>query len=165
MQLVYDLDIVGGEFDGAPGLKWLDDGKHPLPELIFVGVCSAGMDCGSSACRLPATHVSYWLPVEADRPTTSQPYRKQEEFVVRGEDGELAGRAVYAMGGLLDPSNFGEKAREPVAATPAFPSIFAGERDRTRVPSGRHEQGYPRAFDPGASYPPELARQRRERAA
>lgn len=115
MDLRYDFDIVGGEFDGAPGLAWLDDGKHPPPDLIFVGVCASGAHCGSAACRRAVAHVSWWERDEEGRPTKAQPYSKQEEHVRRDEEtGALSGRAVYAVGGLLDPSNFGAAAREPI---------------------------------------------------
>lgn len=122
--ITYDLQIVGGGFDGAPELKWRDDGKHPPPASILVGVCSKGMDCGTVACRRTGSHVSYWLLDEAGCPAGAQSYSKQEEFVARDE-GELAGRVVYAVGGLLDPSNFGEAAREPLQAGFTPPACVA----------------------------------------
>jgi hypothetical protein len=110
----YDFDIVGGPFDGAPALAWIDDGEHPTPERIFVGVCGVGRHCGTSKCRRGAAHISFWLPEEDDRPMKNvYPYRKQEEFVQRVRGGGLSGRTVYAVGGLLDPRNFGEAARAP----------------------------------------------------
>lgn len=145
VHLVYDFDIVGGAYDGAPALAWIDDGKHPCPPAIYVGVCGVGMDCGTSKCKPGASHISYWLPDEAGRPTTAKPYRKQEEFVERDDAGELHGRAVYAVGGLLDPSNFGEKARVPAGfEVPGFPTEFASTRSRELLPAGRHDQGWPR---------------------
>lgn len=116
MNLTYDFQIVGGGFDGAPALAWRDDGKHPPPPAIFVGLCGKGVHCGTSKCRRGETHVSYWLPDEAERPHGTQEYRKQTEHVVRDGDGGLEGRAVYAIGGLLDPRNFGARAHEPVPA-------------------------------------------------
>lgn len=115
MDIAYDFDIVGGEFDGAPALAWLDDGKHPPPELIFVGVCAKGQHCGTSKCKRSVVHISYWLATEADRPTAARSYSKQDEHVVRVE-GVLKGRAIYAVGGLLDPRNFGQAARVPELA-------------------------------------------------
>lgn len=115
MHLTYDFDIVGGPFDGAPGMMWADDGKHPPPGVIYVGVCGKGTDCGSSACRLGAVHVSFWTANEDDRPTSCFAYGKESEHVERTGE-ELRGRVVYAVGGLSDPRNFGAKAREPVTA-------------------------------------------------
>lgn len=115
MELIYEFDIVGGPFDGAPGMKWRDDGDHPCPELIYVGVCRKGEHCGGSACRRSARHVTYWTPDET-RPNGCTSYSKQHEHVVRGEDDELSGRAVYAIGGLLNPQAFAGAAREPVTA-------------------------------------------------
>lgn len=113
MMLPYDFVVVGGGFDGAPALVWVDDGKHPPPPVIFVGVCAKGMHCGTSKCRRNGAHVSYWLPEEDGIPSHVERYRKQEEFVERDEAEEdgLRGQAVYAIGGLLDPRNFGAKAR------------------------------------------------------
>lgn len=144
MRIEYDFDIVGGEFDGAPMLRaWIDDGKHPVPDLIFVGVCGRGRDCGSSKCSTRVAHVSYWTPEEADRPVKAQPYPKQTEYVrTDAESGEMAGRAVYAIGGLSDPRNFGEAAREPAGAdrglfAPEEPLVTAlGGDIREPVPSG-----------------------------
>lgn len=119
MDLPYDFAIVGGPFDGAPGMQWLDDGKHPPPDLIFVSVCGKGRDCGSSSCRPSAKHIAYWTPDE-ERPRDAISYRKQSEHVERCEAEAcivpLHGKAVYAIGGLLDPRNFGTVAREPVTA-------------------------------------------------
>lgn len=115
MVIEYVFEVVGGPFDGTPGLEWRDDGKHPPPDLIFVGVCGKGRHCGTSKCRRDAKHVSYWLPVEEDRPPEAMPYPKQSEYVrTHPETGEMLGRAVYAIGGLSEPQNFGEAAREPV---------------------------------------------------
>lgn len=116
MELVYDFKIVGGGFDGAPGMRWRDNGRCPPPPVIFVGRCERGEHCGSSACRRAAVHISYWTEDEETRPRRAQRYRKQEEFIERGEGDALSGSAVYAIGGLMDPRNFGEKAREPVVA-------------------------------------------------
>jgi hypothetical protein len=123
MGIIYRLDIVGGEFDGSPGLAWLDDGEHPLPDAIYVGVCGRGRDCGASACSPAKAHVSYWTAEELGRPPAVLSYAKQEEFVEREASGELRGRGVYAVGGLLDPRNFGEAARVPEGAEPV---VLAG---------------------------------------
>jgi hypothetical protein len=117
--LVYHLEIVGGPFDGIAGMRWMDDGKHPPPELIYVGICVKGVNCGSQQCSKRVAHPSYWEPHEESRPPDGHPYEKQNEFVERAEtsDGdELVGRAVYAVGGLREPKNFGAKAREPIPA-------------------------------------------------
>lgn len=115
MDIVYRFDIVGGPFDGAPGMSWLDDGKNPPPESIYVGVCRKGLHCGSSSCKRGAVHVSFWMKDEDGRPPDAMPYPKENEFVQTDpESGEMRGRAVYAVGGLRDPRNFGESARQPV---------------------------------------------------
>lgn len=151
----YDFDVVGGPYDGAPALAWRDDGKHPPPDVIFVGVCERG-ECGSSKCRgKRKAHVSYWTPDEDTMPRDAVRYRKQNEFVKRDDEGELHGHAVYAIGGLMDPRNFGEMAREPVEFEGRSPvtalahpgdllSVFALDRDAALFPHGRHERGWPR---------------------
>lgn len=112
MFIVFSIEVVGGPFDGAPGMSWQDDGEHPPPDVIFVATCPGRgpATCGTGACqRARKRHVSYWTADEA-RPNGAQSYAKQEEFVVRAQgeaDDELRGRAVYAVGGLLDPRNFG----------------------------------------------------------
>lgn len=128
MDIVYAFEVVGGPFDGSPGFEWLDDGKHPPPETIFVGVCRAKMDCGSVSCKRGATHVSYWTAGDESRPPDAMPYPKENEYVVRQErTGGVSGRAVYAVGGLRDPKNFGEAAREPIERD------FAGVMGEPRV--------------------------------
>lgn len=68
-------------------------------------------------------HVSYWEADEQRRPPDAFAYEKQDEFVTRSEADELLGRAVYAIGGLGDPRNFGVAAREPVGV----PAALVGE--------------------------------------
>jgi hypothetical protein len=143
VNLVYEFDIVGGGFDGAPGLAWLDDGKHPCPDSIFVGRCPVGQHCGSSKCSTSKAHVSFWTPDEQGRPLGAVSYAKQSEFVVREDDGELAGRAVYALGGLLDPRNFGAAARSLDSRPDLSRVLREAERAREMVPAGRHELGWP----------------------
>lgn len=143
MQVRYHFEIVGGRFDGAGKMAWIDDGKTPPPDRIVVGVCDVGMRCGTSKCRPTSAHVSYWLPDEEGRPAVgADPYTKQHEYV-DGEplDGELQGRAVYAVGGLLDPRNFGEAARAPAGVS----FEFAGHHPEvTAFAAGRHDRGWPR---------------------
>jgi hypothetical protein len=114
MDIVFAIEVVGGAFDGAPGMSWYDDGEHPLPDVIYLDVCPGRgpASCGGQACRRARKrHVGYWT-AEEERPAGAQPYSKQEEFVIRDEladddDFTLRGRAIYAVGGLLDPRNFG----------------------------------------------------------
>lgn len=148
--IVFALDIVGGPFDGAPGLSWRDDGETPPPELIFVGVCVKGSHCGSSSCRRSARHVSFWTPDE-ERPTRAVSYAKENEFVERGEDDELSGRAVYAIGGLTHPRSFagaemvGAGAGPPITASMGRTLRWLRERGRPSLfPDGRHDRGWPR---------------------
>lgn len=125
--ITYDLQIVGGGFDGAPQLAWQDDGKHPPPGVILVGVCGKGVHCGTTKCRRSAAHISYWTVDEDSIPTGVQRYSKQSEYVGQFDtgdpDGGLRGRVVYAIGGLLDPRNFGAKARVPLPS--AEPMVAA----------------------------------------
>lgn len=130
MELLYEFQLVGGSFDGAPGLKWIDDGDHEPPVAIFVGRCVGDRSCGMSACRRGKRHVAFWTE-EEDRPTSCRRYVKQEEFVRRDDAGELRGTVIYAIGGLLNPQNFGERARVPVGeesrVTARIPPLtFAG---------------------------------------
>lgn len=147
----YTFEVVGGPFDGVdlPAPAWADDGKHPCPALIFLGMCRQGA-CGSGRCRgRRITHVGYWLAEEPQRPADAHPYRLQREYVVRGEDdaGEetLKGRAVYAVGGLLDPRNFGTAARVPQASDPlvtaSAPDLMGAlRRAELSLPADRHER-------------------------
>lgn len=106
MSIYYSLRIVGGPFDGVPGMAWVDDGRHPLPDGLLVGVCPVGVHCGTSLCRPREEHVSYWLPDEEGQPPRLTYYEKQpDEHVRRGDAGELRGVATYAIGGLLDPQS------------------------------------------------------------
>lgn len=122
MELLYGFQVVGGPYDGTPGLEWIDDGDHAPPPAIFVGRCRGDGSCGMRICRKGKPHVAYWTP-EEDRPTGCRRYEKQEEFVRRLDD-ELRGTVVYAIGGLMDPRNFGSTARLPVG-TPAPAPILA----------------------------------------
>jgi hypothetical protein len=154
--ITYDFQIVGGGYDGAPQLAWQDDGKHPPPDAILVGVCAKGEHCGTSLCRRSGTHISYWTLDEAGIPAGAQRYAKQAEYVGHDQsDVELRGRVVYVVGGLLDPRNFGAKARVPIPsaepmvaarvvcpahwlleARPGEPFVCAFERDRKRRARG-----------------------------
>lgn len=132
MELLYGFQVVGGPYDGAPGLEWIDDGDHAPPAAIFVGRCRGDGTCGMRICRRGKRHVAYWTG-EEDRPTGCRRYEKQEEFVRRLEHDELRGTVVYAIGGLIDPRNFGERARVPEGADPLVtarakvpPLTFAG---------------------------------------
>lgn len=113
-ELMFAMEVVGGPYDGAPALRWLDDGKHPPPEWIMVGRCRKSSPCGAQSCPR-REHVAYWTPKEREAwPARAMRYEKQEEFVDRTDAGELRGRAVYAIGNLLDPRCFGEVARTPL---------------------------------------------------
>lgn len=155
--ITYDFQIVGGGFDGAPQLAWQDDGRHPPPSVILVGVCGKGVHCGTTKCRRSAAHISYWTVDEDSIPANAQRYSKQSEHVGRvdGDEDGLRGCVVYAVGGLLDPRNFGAKARVPIPsaepmvtarvvcpahwlleARPGEPFVCAFERDRKRRARG-----------------------------
>lgn len=161
--LLYRFDIVGGPYDGTEGLCWRDDGEHPPPDRILVGTCARGVTCGLKACSPARVHTAYWTADERDRPARTIEYRKQEEFVERGEEGDdaLRGRVVYAVGGLLEPGNFGEAARAGRGITQLGHAAKRGPlvtaRYRTldeqfglvrerwrRCADGRHDRGWPR---------------------
>lgn len=127
-EIEFEMDIVGGGFDGTPGLRWLDDGRHPPPPAILVGACTKGMCCGTEACRPTLAHVSYWTPDEATVPPGAVSYRKQDEFIERDDAGAPKGRAVYAIGGLMDPRNFGASARVPAGSEPLVTAGFVAPR-------------------------------------
>lgn len=141
MDIVYDLNIIGGDFDGTPGLQWRDDGSMELPALIHVGVCATGMDCGSSACKLRVAHVSFWTVDEDEQPTRYVRYTKENVYVERDDEGDVHGRADYAVGGLLDPRNFGEAARRLPGEKRSKTFAAAGH---SPLAAGRHERGWPR---------------------
>lgn len=126
MEILYSFDVVGGPFDGAPHLAWIGDDEHPPPETIIVGVCGVGAHCGTSKCRRGSPHVSWWEVGDPETPATQAArYKRQDVSLLRGDDGDLSGRAVYAIGGLMDPRNFGAMAREPVRAG-SDPLVTAG---------------------------------------
>jgi hypothetical protein len=134
--VVFEFDVVGGPFDGAPHLRWRADGRHPCPPTIIVGTCENGA-CGSEVCRgKEAAHVSYWTVEErAGAPKDALAYSKQDEAIGTGEDGELAGRATYAVGGLLDDRNFRGRVALPTSPAPLVtaefePATYAGSLPR-----------------------------------
>lgn len=117
MDLLYSIEVVGGPYDGAPGLKWLDDGRHPLPDVILLGRCPGNRLCGARRCPTSG-HAYYWTLDEDRRPVKTARYEKQSEFVERDDEGVLRGRGVYAIGGLLDPRSFGEREMVGVGGAP-----------------------------------------------
>lgn len=117
--ICFRLNIVGGPFDGARGLAWIDDGEHPPPDRIFLGVCGQGRDCGLSVCAPGLRHVAYWTADE-DRPSGCISYRKENEYVERNDEepqDRFHGHAVYVIGGLLLP---GDRAEEEFATGGTF---------------------------------------------
>lgn len=121
----YVVEIIGGPFDGSAVPRWNGDHESPPPKVILVGTCPKGRDCGAAMCsRGLAAHTSYWAPGEKDVPVGAVAYEQQDEFVARIV-GLLTGTAIYAIGGLLDPRNFGERAKEPAAGA-LSPLTYAG---------------------------------------
>jgi hypothetical protein len=115
------MRIVGGPFDGAEVPGFMSGSMAPVPpEKIMVGQCPPGNDCGSKSCRKGRSdHISWWEPREGRHPDAAAAYVKESESVSRFEGFgkvELRGLVVYAIGGLTEPKNFGEKAREPITA-------------------------------------------------
>jgi hypothetical protein len=117
----YLMEIVGGPFDGVGGMRWHDDGEHPPPDLILVGVCRGDGSCNSalsSECAAKGQkHPYFWLPGEPTMPPKVVVYELSENFI-EPDDGAMKrtpwriGRAVYVIGGLLLPS--ASEARETV---------------------------------------------------
>lgn len=107
----YRMQIVGGPFDGLGGLRWRDDGGHPPPARVLLGVCPGDGSCNSFAALNCAEkrkrHPYFWLPEEAARPPRTTLYELQDSFIEPEEMSGLRtvpGRAVYAIGGLLLPA-------------------------------------------------------------
>lgn len=126
MMIDYKFVIVGGRWEGVEGLHWHDDGEHHTPQVILVGTCERGRNCGSSSCGVRVEHVSFWTPDEEERPLRVQRYEKERDEVIRDPDsGALSGKTTYAIGGLLDPRNRGALAHVP-AGSPFEPLTYAG---------------------------------------
>lgn len=100
----YRLEVVGGPWDGVGGFSWFDDGEHPPPAEIFVGVCPGDGSCASPGCRPGKRHPAFWTDEEAeDTPRSTVKYEKQDEYVKRVEYASrdvFEGVAVYVRGGL-----------------------------------------------------------------
>jgi hypothetical protein len=122
--IVYQMEVVGGPFDGCGGMRWHDDGEHPVPELILMGVCPGNGSCGSReedrCARLHKKHPYYWLPQEDAQPTRTCEYELSESFIEpeapiqRRPSKVYAARAIYVIGGLQLPRE--RQARELVGA-------------------------------------------------
>lgn len=110
----YRMEIVGGPYDGTPGMRWRDDGEHPPPEIVLLGICRGDGACNSFAARDCAQqkkkHPYFWLPDEPNRPPRVTVYELQDNFIEPQETASIKivpGRAVYVIGGLLLPSGRG----------------------------------------------------------
>lgn len=120
--IVYRMEVVGGPYDGCGGMRWVDDGEHPVPELILLGVCRGNGQCRageSAACaRNGKRHPYYWLPEEPERPPRTTPYELSESYLLpeepQGRVQQYPGRAIYVIGGLHLPRE--REARELVGA-------------------------------------------------
>lgn len=89
----FRLELVGGPFDALAGL-YLQCEPFELPASVRVGYCRGAGQCATDACP-DRRHPAYWLEVESEyMPPDTVPYERR---VVDVE----AGRAVYAIGGLL----------------------------------------------------------------
>lgn len=106
----YRMEIVGGPFDGLRGMKWRDDGDHPLPEIILLGMCPGNGSCGASpagACeRKGAKHPYFWTATESNRPSKVTPYELSEHFIEPHAEAGIRiapARAIYTIGGLQLP--------------------------------------------------------------
>lgn len=115
----YRMEIVGGPFDGAAGMRWRDDGGHAPPQVVLLGLCRGDGSCASFAedeCRRrKREHPYFWLPVEETRPAKTVTYELQDSFIEPQEATSMRivpGRAIYVIGGLLLPG--GGELREEV---------------------------------------------------
>lgn len=120
--IVYRMEVVGGPFDGCGGMRWHDDGTHPPPEIILMGLCPGDGSCvprGTERCtRVGKKHPYYWLPEETTQPPKTVEYELSENFIDREEpmkrSDDYPGRAIYTIGGLQLPRE--QEARELVGA-------------------------------------------------
>lgn len=106
----YRMEIVGGPFDGTRGMRWYDDGEHPVPEAILVGVCPGDGLCAAreESCRRQGkAHVYFWLTSEQKHPVKVRKYELSDSFLDPEEESPRAqhyiGRAIYVIGGLALP--------------------------------------------------------------
>jgi hypothetical protein len=119
--IAYSIEIVGGPFDGAGGMNWLDDGGLPPPEFIMVGVCPGDGSCKAHyerPCKERARqHTYFWLPREPGMPARTSMYELSDSFLMpegQAPRSEIPGKAIYTIHGLQLPRSPQE--RELVAA-------------------------------------------------
>lgn len=110
---------IGGPFDGAKGLVWLDDGEErALPEQLHVGYCRGDGVCGIAWCspnHQGGAHLAAW---DAERVLTAPvadaaQYVRVDSVVVSYGVGE----ATYVHAGLD---------LRPFCETPEFAGVGAG---------------------------------------
>jgi hypothetical protein len=116
----YRLEVVGGPYDGTPGLYWHSEDDEP-PEGILMGVCPGDGQCGTEQCvRIGRQHPSFWVTMEDYRPPNAMPYVRQDFYRESGTRDR--GQAIYAVGGLLDPRSWTAAATVPAGAEEAVPT-------------------------------------------
>lgn len=112
--IIYTLVIVGGPYDGVPGLFWLAtdaaEGEQEgmkLPPLIHVGRCNGQGQCidDPAQCRIMhrgRAHVAYWTPQEKFRPARCYAYRLESAW--HNLEGDTAGeRTSEGRARYVDP--------------------------------------------------------------
>ena len=119
--VMYDLQLVGGQYDAQKGLQWRDDGVHPVPEVILVGICPGDGMCFADEreCMAKAggaQHPAYWLPDEEWMPELTTRYEKERDHVYRDVHGAYAGVATFVIRGLMLPEAMTQSTTAPVYA-------------------------------------------------
>jgi hypothetical protein len=92
---VYRFEIVGGPYDGTPGLGWKSDEEH-VPQAIYVGICRG---CEFPVPRGRHRHVAYWVEGDPARPPSTVVYSLERAWVEEDDDGERA-IARYVFGSI-----------------------------------------------------------------
>lgn len=118
-EVIYELKLIGGPFDGTPNLQWRMSGEWPVPDTVLVGRCPGNGDCASDPHLCAQLghgkpHTAYWLPDEDDRPEETTTYELFRSWVYG--DVPMYGTAQYLIPGLHLPSGRGAADKVPVPA-------------------------------------------------
>lgn len=124
--VLYALEIVGGPYDGVPGLKWKAGRDFPVPKVLLLGRCKGDGACGARKCA-GRPHPYYWMPEEDGIPIRTVRYELADE-VVFSNGTDLSGVATYAIGGLTMPRGRSIEVEQPAPLVTAssLVNMFAG---------------------------------------
>lgn len=103
--VIYELKLVGGPYDGTRGLTWRQGIGFPLPEFVLVGVCPGDGLCTASEreCRQLGhgkPHTAYWVEDEEDVPENATAYELFRSWI---EHDAQYGIGEYTIPGLQLP--------------------------------------------------------------